>query len=228
MIVDLSHVFHDGMPGVLFKRESGEVVELTAHIRPFMTHAQSGWHYEGKASFEISEVAFQTSVGTKLDAPRHRFEGAEDIAALDLSRLVLDGVVIDARHATPGQQFAWDDLQFPEHLAGRAVLVNFDWDRHWGTEIYRSHPFVSRDVIDRLCDAGIALFGVDCANVDSTQNPERPAHTRFLGRGILIVENLTGLSRLHGVPFRFFSIPLKARDAAAFPVRAFAELREQA
>ncbi|AEI77193.1 cyclase superfamily [Cupriavidus necator N-1] len=228
MIVDLSHVFHDGMPGVLFKRETGEAVELTAHIRPFMTHAQSGWHYEGKASFEISEVAFQTSVGTKLDAPRHRFEGAEDIAALDLSRLVLDGVVIDARHATSGQQLAWNDLQFPEHLAGRAVLVNFDWDRHWGTEIYRSHPFVSRDVIDRLCDAGISLFGVDCANVDSTQDPERPAHTRLLGRGILIVENLTGLSRLHGVPFRFFSIPLKARDAAAFPVRAFAEVREHA
>lgn len=228
MIVDLSHVFHDGMPGVLFKRETGEAVELTAHIRPFMTHAQSGWHYEGKASFEISEVAFQTSVGTKLDAPRHRFEGAEDIAALDLSRLVLDGVVIDARHATPGQQLAWNDLQFPEHLAGRAVLVNFDWDRHWGTEIYRSHPFVSRDVIDRLCDAGISMFGVDCANVDSTQDPERPAHTRLLGRGILIVENLTGLSRLHGVPFRFFSIPLKARDAAAFPVRAFAEVREHA
>ncbi|QUN26711.1 cyclase family protein [Cupriavidus sp. KK10] len=226
MIVDLSHVFHDGMPGVLFKRETGEAVELTAHIRPFMTHAQSGWHYEGKASFEISEVAFQTSVGTKLDAPRHRFEGAEDIAALDLSRLVLDGVVIDARHATPGQQLAWNDLQFPELLAGRAVLVNFDWDRHWGTEIYRSHPFVSRDVIDRLCDAGISMFGVDCANVDSTQDPERPAHTRLLGRGILIVENLTGLSRLHGVPFRFFSIPLKARDAAAFPVRAFAEVRE--
>ncbi|KAI3607233.1 Kynurenine formamidase, bacterial [Cupriavidus necator H850] len=228
MIVDLSHVFHDGMPGVLFKRETGEAVELTAHIRPFITHAQSGWHYEGKASFEISEVAFQTSVGTKLDAPRHRFEGAEDIAALDLSRLVLDGVVIDARHATPGQQLAWNDLQFPELLAGRAVLVNFDWDRHWGTEIYRSHPFVSRDVIDRLCDAGISMFGVDCANVDSTQDPERPAHTRLLGRGILIVENLTGLSRLHGVPFRFFSIPLKARDAAAFPVRAFAEVREHA
>ena len=68
--------------------------------------------------------------------------------------------------------------------------------------------------------------GVDCANVDSTQDPERPAHTRFLGQGILIVENLTGLSRLHGVAFRFFSIPLKARDAAAFPVRAFAEVRD--
>jgi arylformamidase len=224
MIVDLSHVFRDGMPGVRFKSETGETVELTAHIRPYMTHAQSLRHYDGKASFEISDVAFQSSVGTKMDAPRHRFEGADDVASIELSRLVLDGVVIDARHAGVGQQLDWTELQFPERLAGRAVLVNFDWDRHWGTETYRSHPFVSREVVARLCDAGIALFGVDCANVDSTQDPERPAHTCFLRQGILIVENLTGLSRLHGVPFRFFSIPLKARDAAAFPVRAFAEV----
>lgn len=224
MLVDLSHVFHDGMPGNRFKSETGDMVELTARIRPYMTHAESGRHYEGKASFEISDVAFQSSVGTKLDAPRHRFEGAADIASLEHDRLVLDGVVIDARHAGPGQQLGWTDLRFPERLAGRAVLMNFDWDRHWGTETYRSHPFVSRDVVRRLCDAGIALFGADCANVDSTQDPERPAHTWLLGRGILIVENLTGLSSLHGMSFRFFSIPLKARDAAAFPVRAFAEV----
>ncbi|CAN7744430.1 cyclase family protein [Variovorax sp. LjRoot84] len=226
MFVDLSHVFHDGMPGVLFKGENGETVELTAHIRPYMTHAQSLPHYENKASFEISDVAFQSSVGTKMDAPRHRFEGANDVASIELSRLILDGVVIDARHTGPRQQLRLTDLQFPEHLAGRAVLVNFDWDRHWGTETYRLHPFVSHEVVTWLCDAGIALFGVDCANVDSTQDPERPAHTRFLRQGILIVENLTGLSRLHGAAFRFFSIPLKARDAAAFPVRAFAEVRE--
>ena len=226
MIVDLSHVFHDGMPGVRFKSETGESVELTAHIRPYMTHAQSRHHYDGKASFEISDVAFQSSVGTKLDAPRHRFEGADDVASIELSRLVLDGVVIDARHAGPRQQLGWTDLQFHGQLAGRAVLVNFGWDRHWGTEAYRSHPYVSREVVIRLCEAGIALFGVDCSNVDSTEDAERPAHTSFLKQGILIVENLTGLSHIHGQSFRFFSIPLKARDAAAFPVRAFAEVGE--
>ena len=226
MIVDLSHVFHDGMPGVRFKSETGESVELTAHIRPYMTHAQSRHHYDGKASFEISDVAFQSSVGTKLDAPRHRFEGADDVASIELSRLVLDGVVIDARHAGPRQQLGWTDLPFPGQLAGRAVLVNFGWDRHWGTEAYRSHPYVSREVVIKLCEAGIALFGVDCSNVDSTEDAERPAHTSFLKQGILIVENLTGLSHIHGQSFRFFSIPLKARDAAAFPVRAFAEVGE--
>jgi len=224
MIVDLSQVFYDGMPGVLFRSQSGPQIELTARIRPFMTHAQSCRHYDGKASFEITEATFQSSVGTKLDAPRHRYEGAADIASIALDRLILDGVVIDARHAGPRQEVGWTDLQFPANLAGRAVLVNFGWDRHWGTDVYRSHPFVSRQVVTRLCEAGIALFGVDCSNVDTTNDPERPAHTLFLKQSILVVENLTGLSQLQGRPFRFFSIPLRARDAAAFPVRAFAEI----
>jgi len=226
VLIDLSQAFYDGMPGARFKTEGGEVVELTAHIRPYMTHVQSRRHYQDKASFEITDVAFQSSVGTKMDAPRHRFEDGEDIASIGLNRLVLEGVVIDARHAHAGQQLDWTDLEFPENLAGRAVLMNFGWDRHWGTETYRSHPFVSREVLARLRDAGIALFGVDCSNADSTNDPERPAHTWFLRQGILIVENLTGLSRLHRLPFRFFSIPLKARNAAAFPVRAFAEIGE--
>lgn len=227
MIVDLSHVFHDRMPGVRFKNDAGESVELTARMRPFMTHAQSCAHYEGKASFEITDVAFQTSVGTKMDAPRHRFEGAADIASIALDRLVLSGVVIDARHAKPGQELRLADLRIPRDIAGKAVLLNFGWDQHWGSETYRMHPFVSREVLTQLCDANIALFGVDCSNADSTKDPERPAHTWFLQKEILIVENLTHLESLHGASFDFFSIPLKARDAAAFPVRAFAQVDRQ-
>lgn len=227
MLVDLSQVFYDGMPGTRFKTDTGGALELTARIRPFMTHAQSCGHYQGKASFEITDVCFQSSVGTKLDAPRHRFEGAQDIASLELDRLVLDGIVIDARHAQARQQMEWSDLDFPDDLAGRAVLINFGWDRYWESETYRSHPFVSREVLQRLCDSGISLFGVDCSNADSTDDPERPAHTWFLKQGILIVENLAGLSQLHGCAFRFFAIPLKARHAAAFPVRAFAEIRHR-
>ena len=225
MIVDLSHVFHEGMPGFHFKNAEGESVELTAHVRPFMTHAQSGSRYQGKATFEISEVAFQTSIGTKMDAPRHRFDGAEDIASIVLDRVVLDGVVIDARFAQPGQGLGLADLHIPDDIAGKAVLINFGWDRHWGSAQYQSPPFVTRDVLEKLCDAGIGLFGVDCSNADSLRDPERPAHTWFLKKGILIVENLTKLELLEGVQFRFFSIPLKVRDAAAFPVRAFAEVR---
>lgn len=159
-----------------------------------MTHCDSTAHYQGKASFEITGVAFQTSIGTKMDAPRHRFEGAEDIAELALDRMILDAVVIDARHASPEQELGWVDLNIPQLLAGKAILVSFSWDRYWGTEVYRQHPFLALEVLSGLLQAGIALFGVDCSNADSTRDPERPAHTWFLKAGILIVENLKVLA----------------------------------
>ncbi len=218
--IDLTQTFENGMPG--FRMKDG--TELSARIRPFLTHQESLPNYQGKASFEITEVAFQTSIGTYLDAPRHRFPGAADIAALALDTLISDAVVIDATFCTPDRPLTAADLPPAAALRAKAALIHFGWDRHWGTEAYYSHPHVARDGIDHLLQAGIRLFGVDTLNADARADLARPAHTLFLGAGIHIVENLRSLDRLIGRPCRFFAIPLPVRDAAAFPVRAFAEL----
>lgn len=224
MLIDLTHVFREAMPGTRLKDPDGRLVEFRARIRPFLTHAQSAPNYDGKAAFEITEVEFHTSVGTYMDAPRHRFEGRGDISSLALDRLVLPGVVVDARHARPGEGLTLADIALPEDLAGKAVLVNFGWDRFWGEPAYYQVPYLARDVVAHLKAAGIALYGVDALNADCTADPERPAHTWLLGDDIPIVENLTGLDRLHGRRFRFFSLPVPVEGAAAFPVRAFAEV----
>jgi kynurenine formamidase len=221
-IIDLSHTFADGMPGFRMKNRDGVRTEFTARIGPFLTHEESKPNYLGKASFEITEVSFQTSLGTYLDAPRHRFPCRADIADLPLSSLILDGVVIDARHAAPDRPLSRHALPAAGLLKGKAVLVNFGWDRHWGTEQYYSYPFVERDALSYLMDAGIGLFGVDALNADNPVDLDRPAHTWFLDADIHIVENLTGLDALIDKSFRFFAIPLKVKEAAAFPVRAFA------
>jgi kynurenine formamidase len=226
--IDLTQPFADGMPGFRMKNSADEMTEFTARIRPFLTHEQSKPNYDGKASFEITEVSFQTSIGTYLDAPRHRHEGMDDIASLSISSLVAPGVVIDARHCTPEMPLTDEDLPAKGELTGRAVLINFGWDQYWGMEDYYSYPYVDRAGLQHLLDARIALFGVDALNADWPKDLERPAHTWFLRNRIHIVENLRGLDELYGQPFRFFAIPLKVRDAAAFPIRAFAETIEAA
>jgi kynurenine formamidase len=223
-IIDLTQTFEDGMPGFRMKAPDGTARAFTASVRPFLTHAESAPNYGGKASFEITEVRFQTSIGTYLDAPRHRYPGATDIAGLPLSSLILDGIVIDGRGATPERPLGVADLPPASDLKDRAVLVQFGWDRHWGAETYFSYPYVDRAALAHLKDAGIRLFGVDALNADNPADLERPAHTWFLGAGIHIVENLRGLEALRGRRFRFYAIPLKVREAAAFPVRAFAEI----
>lgn len=223
--VDLSHEFANAMPGFRMKDRNGAWTEFTARIRPFLTHAESKPNYDGKASFEITEASFQTSLGTYLDAPRHRFADGADISELPLETLILDGIVIDVRHARPDRPIGRHELPASAGLKGKAVLFNFGWDRHWGSENYYTYPFVDRDALLHLRASGIALFGVDTLNADDPADLERPAHSWFLRSGIHIVENLAGLDMLHGKEFRFFAIPLKVKEAAAFPVRAFAEIR---
>jgi kynurenine formamidase len=223
--IDLSHSFEDEMPGFRMENEDGTVTEYTAEIQPFFTHEESESHYDGEAAFEVTEVTFQTSVGTYLDSPYHRYPDGRDIGDLDIDELVLPGVVVEARGLEPGDELDVDVLPTDRTLNNRAVLFNFGWDDHWGTEQYRSYPFLSEALIDRLIDENVGLVGVDTINIDDHRNPSRPAHTRLLDEDVFIVENMTGLDALHGESFRLFAVPVKAEQTAAMPIRAFAELR---
>ncbi|MEY7851637.1 cyclase family protein [Natrarchaeobius sp. A-rgal3] len=222
--VDLSHSFEDGMPGFRMEDEDGTVTEYTAEIQPFFTHEESESFYDGESAFEVTEVTFQTSVGTYLDSPYHRYPDGRDIGDLDIDELVLPGVVVDARGLKPYDELGVNALPTDRNLENRAVLFNFGWDDHWGTETYRSYPYISDALIDRLIDENVGLVGVDTINIDDHRNPSRPAHTRFLDEEIYIVENMTGLDALFEDSFRLFAVPIKATQTAAMPIRAFAEL----
>ncbi|MCC7162169.1 MAG: cyclase family protein [Anaerolineae bacterium] len=221
MLIDLSHEFYDGMPGFKYRNEDGTETAFVVSIRPFLTHAQTRPRYGGKAEFEITEFHFHGSMGTYLDAPYHRWKDKRAIGDIELSEVVLPGVRIDAREAK--QEQAWDVVPKGLDIRGKAVLFNFGWDQFWGKRQYEAYPFASREVVDWLIDGGAKLVGVDTLNIDDTRDPKRPTHTRLLEKDILIVENLRNLGALRGKVFRFFAVPLRARGAAAMPVRAFAE-----
>jgi arylformamidase len=221
--IDLSHDFADGMPGFSLRRD-GEVKQFTASVRPFLTHEASTPFYAGKASFEITEVSFQTSIGTYLDAPRHRWPDRRDIGSLRLDEVILPGLRIEVPDARPNERIGLDRLNLPGDLTGQAILVRFGWDKYWGTPTYDDYPFLDRDVIEALIHRGAKLLGVDTFNVDTRADPERPAHTQLLAQDVLIVENLRGLDKLPSYEFRFFAVPIKAIGAAAMTVRAFAEV----
>jgi arylformamidase len=224
MLVDLSHTFEDGMPGFVMRAPDGSSAPFTARVRPFLTHEQSEPFYGGKASFELTEVRFHTSIGTYIDAPRHRFRGMRDISQLRLEELVLDGVVVPIPGGRPGDAVGLDQMNLPEDVADKAVLFRFDWDQYWGNSAYDRYPYIGLDAIERLIAGRVKLVGVDTINIDNREDPYRPAHTKFLSNDILIVENLTNLSSLPASGFRFFAVPIKAKDATSMTVRAFAEV----
>jgi arylformamidase len=214
--IDLSLTIEDGQPtfpGVLPEARVGAILD----------HQQSRPRYEGKAEFYLGRVDIPGNTGTYVDVPFHRFPDREDIAEVGLERLAgLPGVVVDAPARNEGVGL---DLG-PEEVRGRAVLVRTGWDRRWGTDAFwEPDPYLSADAVDLLVGSGASLVGVDWNNVDDTTDPARPAHTRLLEAGVLIVERLTGLDALPRDGFRFFATPPKVVRGASFPVRAFAEVQ---
>lgn len=135
----------------------------------------------------------------------------------------LDGILVDCR-GLPAKGIEVEKFEDVD-VDGRAVLVSTGWDVHWGTPTYLSdNPFLTEAAANYLVERGAALVGIDSLNVDSLDDPRRPAHTAILAAGIPLVEHLTGLDALPERGWRFFAVPPRIRGMATFPVRAFALL----
>ncbi len=210
MIIDLSHMIEPGMPSY------PGLPQPT--FRVVRAHGDEGGYAPG-TSFQIAAYDIGGNTGTYVDAPFHRHASGADLADVPLDRLAnLPGVLIGAPEegAIGPQTFRSFDLR------GKAVLLYTGWSRQWGSDYFRSGPFLTGDSCDALIKAGAVLVGIDCANIDNMQDPTRPAHTSLLASGILIVEHLTNLNTLSGQSFRFFAVPPAIRGGTSFPVRAYA------
>ena len=212
-LIDLSHVIEHGM--VTYQGLPGP------HICDYWTREGSAAHYDDGSSFQIGRIDMVANTGTYLDAPFHRYEDGDDLAALDLGRLAsLPGLKVKA--VGP----AVDEGAFaPLDVAGKAVLVETGWDRHWRTDAYASgHPYLTEKAARLLVERGAVLVGIDSYNIDDTSGRSRPVHTILLGAGVPICEHMTNLAALPDAGFRFTAVPPKVAGMGTFPVRAFAML----
>jgi arylformamidase len=214
--VELNHELTDGMavfPGLPSPR-----------VTAILDHAHSRDRYAGQAEFYLGNVELAGDTATYLDSPFHRYPNGRDLSEIPLADVAgLPGIHLEAV-TSEDRSISFDAEE--EALAGHAVLVRSGWDERWGTDAYwQPGPYLSPAALELLLRARPKLVGVDCWNVDDIDDPARPAHTRLLTEGILIVENLCKLDRLPATGFRFSAIPLRIAGGASFPVRAFAEMQ---
>jgi arylformamidase len=221
-LVELSHVITAGMityPGL-----------PAPTITPFLTRADSRAKYAAGTEFAMDCINLIGNTGTYLDSPYHRYDGGTDLAGLGLASFAdLPAVVI---RVTDSDQRGIDATALaavdPAAIAGAAVLLHTGGDARFGTPEYAIDAgYLTRDGADWLVAHKAALVGIDSVNIDDIPDTTRPAHSRLLAAGVLIVEHLTGLDQLPPSGARFTATPPRVADFGTFPVRAFATVPTQ-
>lgn len=200
--IDLSHVVADAMPvwdgDPLVKLQPIANLDANGYCDSVL---HSGMH-----------------AGTHVDGPLHMISQGNHIAHMPLHRFAGEGVLLNMQN---------DVVQLIDEvnamsLIGKIVLLHHGHDQHWGKPpYYTDYPELDLALAHLLVKKQVKMIGMD------TPSPDRspyPLHRLFLEHGILLIENLTGLSHLISADaFEVFAFPLKI-DADSSPARVVARV----
>ena len=178
--------------------------------------------------FQVDRVVMVGNTGTYLDSPFHRFAGGDDLAAIPLAAVVdLPVAVVDGWGRRAVDADLLERRLGGDRIPGAAVLLYTGGDAAFGTAAYAHEaPYLTADGAAWLADRGPALVGIDAVNIDDLNDPARPAHTTLLGRGILVLEHLTGLANVPARGARLHAAPPAWHGVGTWPVRAYAVIEE--
>ena len=207
-IVDLTHVIRPRMP-VYPGTEPPE-------FSPSCTISQHG--------FAENKITFYSHTGTHMDAPAHIIRGGATLDQLPIDRFCGQACVVDVTLAG-GRTVDIAALQPAEDLMQNVdfVLLRTGWSDLWHEAGYfEGYPLLTPTAAEWIGAFGLKGLGVDMISVDREGSTRLPIHRIFLGRDILIIENLTNLKALPSGVFSFWCLPLKIEKGEGAPVRAVA------
>lgn len=176
--------------------------------------------------FREQTMQIATHTGTHIDAPAHILENGFFTNQFDLSAFTGTGIAIKAEN---GHSELIRQLQSCKEELQRTdfVLLNTGHDVYWGQDSYFSNiPAPSNDVIKYLCQFNLKGIGIDAISIDPVGSTRLENHHTILEKNMIIIENLTNLSHLIGLNFRFNCFPLSIEHGDGSPVRAMAEIQE--
>lgn len=181
----------------------------------------------------VTELQMVVHIGTHVDAPRHFFVDGPAFHEIALDRLCGPGFVLPvARRA--GEAITVADLQPYEASVrpGDIVAIETGWSQYAGTPEYHDHPYLLPDAAQWLVDRGVKLVAFDVPTPDlplSRRPPQYhwPAHHVLLGQGVLVSENVFGLTPFAGQRLEFAFLALNIQGSDGAPARVVARFIEQ-
>ena len=211
-----------------------KVIDLTLtiseQIRTFPGSPQPNfikWETLEKDGYNLELLFLSSHTGTHIDAPYHFLKKGQKIHQITTKRLVTEAILIKIRKGA-NQSITKMDIQKFEKKNGRiddgsTVIFHTGWQKNLKKESYfLENPGLALSAADYLSSKKINLVGIDSPSIDLGKDSKFSVHHVLAKSGILIVENLSNLEKIHSEKFHLIVAPLKLKNATGSPVRAMA------
>ena len=185
------------------------------------------WENIEKDGYNLELLFLSTHTGTHIDAPYHFLKKGQKIHQIMTNRLVIEAVLIKTRKG-PNQAITKTDIQKFEKRYGKidngsTVIFYTDWQKNLEKKSYfLRNPGLAVSAARYLTSKKINLVGIDSPSIDLGKNSKFSVHHILAKNGILIVENLANLDKIHSEKFHLIVAPLKLKNATGSPIRAMA------
>ena len=137
------------------------------------------------------------------------------------------GIVFDVSHIR-NRDIDLSDIDHSRIGSGMfvAFCTDFMAQVEYGTvEYFKSHPQLSRELVDLLLEKKVSVIGIDCAGIRSGSE-HVPIDQKCADQGVFVIENLHGLKELLAVTDQFTArtFPLRYGGITGIPCRVLAEI----
>ncbi len=169
-----------------------------------------------KDGYEVHAICLGTHLGTHIDAPSHMLAGGRNLDQFALEKFSGRGIYIKIEGT-----FDLETVKKVSLSKDDIVLFDTGMSRVYSQPRYfHEYPPITESIANYLVERKIKMVGVDMCSVDYDPFP---VHKTLLEHEILIIENLTNLSKLQGQDFTVYAFPIPLQLDAS-PTRVVAEI----
>lgn len=191
MIIDLTHLIHDGMP--VYPGDAETVLEQSKHM------SQDGYNNH--------QLSINMHAGTHIDGPMHLMDIQQYINEFSVEKFIGDGVLLDVY----GISVIDYKEEYEEQIKAEQIVILYTGHAElYGQPAYfTDYPVLSAEFVDLLIRKRVKMIGLD------TPSPDKDPfdiHKRLFANQIFIIENLKNVKRLLDVDaFEIIALPLHIR-----------------
>lgn len=193
-------------------------------------------HRRGPGFWQVTSIHQSLHTGSHVDSGLHCFEEGGTTDEISLDQVCGDAQILDLGELEAGIEISVGMLESadPGILPDQIAIVRTAWtDRAWGDfpRFFVDSPYLSVEAAEWLAAKRPKAVCFDFFEEYSARLPEFTSedfrvHRAFLGRGIVIIEQATGLGQLIGKQFEFFAPFYKVVGAEGAPARIFAVVHD--